>query len=439
MNLFFKKLTGKLQSTEKLEALIQQNKDIVVRYRRVENSAELKEYNELKKVIEAPEFKEKKRILTQTKYHDTETYRQLRKLRDMDNNKELQLYFFVNDSKILPEYLEFRKSENYIKLADKFSLLRSPYLRRMKKFEGSRAYKSWLKHNNSGLPQQYKELQAKIDSNEFQEERRFWKNPRRWLTTQEYKQECRFAELAALDDIQFFFAQRKEKIENLESYKTMFSDDFNWRKMSDSAWQPGFAYISEQLKQQHSFTNEHQAYNGGHNTGTVNGYLTVLTHKEKATAPAWDEKKGFVNQTFDYTSDVIQTAKSFEQKEGIFMAKIRCTGKVHHTLTLNCREKTPLVHLFNFNGKKMHIGYTSQNGFVGTTVTGLSWANFYVVTLRWTPTEMIWYLNNIEVFRVNRNLPKQPLYFSIASFLPKTEKPAEGHLDVDWVRVYKQA
>lgn len=439
MNLFFKKLTGKLQSTEKLENSFRQIQNDVARYREVEVSKELKEYNELKAIIEAPEFKEKKRILTQTKYKNTDPCHTLQELRRMEKNKELQLYFYVNESKILAEYMSFRQSENYVKLSDKSSVSHSPDLRRMQKFERSRAYKTWLKYSTSDLPQQFKNLQEQTESETFKKEKRFWENPRRWLTTPEYKQECRFAELAALDDIRFFFAQDGVRIQKIESYKATFSDDFNWKKMQDSSWRPGFAYKSDTLKQQHSFTAEHQANNKGHNTGTVNGYLTILTHKETVVAPAWDEKKGFVNQTFDYTSDVIQTADAFGQEEGIFMAKIRCSGKVHHTLTLGCRTKTPLVHLFNYNGRKLYVGNTSNAGFEGTTVSGLSWADYHIFTLRWTKTEMIWYVNNIEVFRTTRHLPSQALYLSVASFLPKTERPAEGRMEIDWVRVYKQA
>lgn len=439
MNLFFKKLTGRLQSTEKLEATLQQVQADIVRYRNVEKSEELKEYKELKEITESPEFKEKKRTLTQTKYKQTEPYRVMQDLHKMEKDKELQLYFDVNDSEILKEYLAFRESGDYVKTTDESSVAKSPDLRRMQKFEHSRAYKTWSKYNDAELPKQFKALQELTESEAFKKEKRFWKNPRRWLTTPEYKQECRFMELAAMDDIRFFIAQDEEKIKKIESYKNTFSDDFDWKKMQDSAWQPGFVYQSDKLKQQHSFTAEHQAYNKGRNTGTINGYLTILTHKEGVTAPAWDEKKGFISQSFNYTSDVIQTAKTFQQEEGIFMAKIRCTGKVHHTFTLANQTKTPLVHLFNYNGKRLFVGNTSSNGFEGTTVSGISLSKYYIYTLRWTKTEMIWYVNNVEVFRTAKKLPAQALYLSIASFLPKTERPAEGRIDVDWVRVYKQA
>ena len=49
---------------------------------------------------------------------------------------------------------------------------------------------------------------------------------------------------------------------------------------------------------------------------------------------------------------------------------------------------------------------------------------------------MIWYVNNIEVFRTTRDLPKEPLYLGVSSFLPLSDRPAEGKMEVDWVRVY---
>ncbi|MCM1034159.1 MAG: family 16 glycosylhydrolase [Paludibacter sp.] len=436
MNLFFKKLTGSLLSTYKLEARMKQYQTDIVRYRQVEASAELAEYNKLKELVDSKEFQQKKQQLTQTKYKATVTYQKLAELQRLTKNKALQRYFFVGESAVLADYLAFRASENYVKLTDKKMVKQSPELQRMLKFEKSKAYKTWLAYKDSELPKRYNALKEETASEVFQKENVFWANPRRWLTTEEYKQESRLAELAASADIVFFLAQDRKHIEEMEAWKTVFADDFDWRKMTDSAWRPGFCYKGAALKREHSFVNEHQANNGGRNTGTLNGNLTILTQKENVTAAAWDEKKGFVNKAFDYTSDVISTGDTFRSQEGLFMAKIRCSGKVHHTFWLGAGAKTPLVHLFNYNGKKLFVGNTSASGFNGTTVSGIGTTQYYIYSLRWTKTEMVWYVNNIEVFRTNRNMPTEPLYLAVSSFLPIMERPAEGKMEVDWVRVY---
>lgn len=435
MNLFFKKLTGRLVSTDRCEASFSDLKKQVIRYHQVENSAELAEYRELKKVVESKEFQAKKAKLTTTKYKDTEPHKILVRLHDLTKNKPLQLYFYVSESVLLKEYLAFRDSENYVKLTDPKLVRKSPDLKRMLKFERSKAYKTWLQFKNSPLPKQYQDLRAQVSTDEFQKEKIFWANSRRWLTTNEYLQECRLAELSANDDIKFFLMQNEKDIAYWESYKTTFVDEFDWRKMADSAWRPGFAYKADALKKQHSFTREYQANNNGKNTGTLQGCLTIVTQKEQVVAPAWDEKKGFVNQAFEYTADQVQTADAFRQKEGIFSAKIRCTGRVHHTFTLGADTQIPLVHIFNYNGRKIFVGNTSKLGFEGVGITGIPVNRYYIYSLRWTKNELIWYINNMEVFRTSRNLPTEALYLAFASFLPKAQKASEGKLDVDWVRV----
>lgn len=436
MNLFFKKLTGALLTTEKVEARIAQMQANIARYRQIETSEELAEYKRLLAIVNAKEFQAKKQHLTQTKYKETAPYKTLAELRRLEKNKALQLYFFVGESALLAEYLAFRESEDYVKLADKKEVSKSPDLKRLQKFEKSKAYRTWLAYKNSNELERYLALKEETATEVFQKENIFWANPRRWLTTEEYKQESRLAELSASDNIVFYLSQDLKQIEEMESWKTVFADGFDWRKMADSAWKPGFAYCCDALKKEHSFTNEHQANNGGKNTGTINGNLTILTQKEAVTAPAWDEKKGFVMKDFDYTSDVIQTADRFRQQEGLFLAKIRCSGKVHHAFWLGTDKKTPLVHLFNFNGKKLFVGNTTNSGFNGTTINGISLGQYYVYALRWTKNEMIWYVNNIEVFRTTRDLPKEPLYLGVSSFLPLSDRPAEGKMEVDWVRVY---
>lgn len=436
MNLFFKKLTGSLLPTDKLEARIKQQRADIVRYRQVEHSAELAEYIRLKEIVDSQVFQDTKHRLIHTKYKETAPYKTLAEVRRMEKDKALQLYFFVGESALLAEYLAFRESENYVKLSDKAEVRKSPDLKRMLKFEKSKAYRTWLAYKDAEEPKRYLALKEETATEAFQKENVFWANPRRWLTTEEYKQDSRLAELAASADIVFYLAQDRKHIEQMEAWKTAFADDFDWRKMADSAWKPGFAYCCDALKKEHSFTNEHQANNGGKNTGTINGNLTILTQKEAVTAPAWDEKKGFVMKDFDYTSDVIQTADRFRQQEGLFLAKIRCSGKVHHAFWLGTDKKTPLVHLFNFNGKKLFVGNTTNSGFNGTTISGISLGQYYVYALRWTKNEMIWYVNNIEVFRTTRDLPKEPLYLGVSSFLPLSDRPAEGKMEVDWVRVY---
>ena len=408
----------------------------IVRYRRVEQSKALKEYLELKAIVESKEFQQKKYNLVHTKYKSTPTYQTIRRYKELLHDKQLQMYLEMEGSQRLKDYNEFRASENYVKLQDKKEVRNSLELKQMAEFEKSKAYKSYLRYRDSKLPEQFKALTAEVATDEYKKQHAFWSNPNRWKTTDEYQQEVRFKQLAVMEDIIFFLQQDPKEIARLEAWKAVFTDEFSWQRLADSKWKAGFAYDSDKLVHQHSYANEQQAYNGGKNVGTIDGKLRLFTKNERVTAPAWDPKRGFINKDFDYTSDIIQTADTFRQARGLFMAKIRVEGNIHHTLWLGCGQKLPMLTLFHYNGKRITMGNYSAKGFDGTSVSGISAEAYYIYSLEWTESELIWYVNNVEVYRTSHNLPKEKLYLAVSSFIDAQQRAAEGCINVAWIRVY---
>ncbi len=438
MNLLFKRLTGKLQSTDRMEEYIAQMEQDIARYHAVEQSPELAEYKQLKEKVASKEFCQKKQNLIQTKYKSTKYYMTYHELHIMQKDKTLQLYQQVKDSSQLKEYKAFRASGDYIKLSDKALVKKSPDLKNMLRFEQSKAYKAYVQYSTSLVPDKYERLRAQVADEAFQRENAFWANPKRWLTTEEHIDEVRLQQLSQLPDIVFYLAQDAKKIEEMEKYVLTFGEEFQWTHLAESKWKPGFCYKNKHLLQQHSFANEQQANNGGRNTGTINGTFTILTKREQITAPAWDTKKGFINKDFSYTSDVVNTADSFRQQEGLFMVKLRCSGRIHHAAWLGAESKLPLLTLFHFNGKNIVMGNTTNEGFEGTRVTGINPSQFYIYSLRWNRSELIWYVNNVEVYRTKHNIPREALYLALSSFIAARQRPYEGKLEVDWIRVYKR-
>ena len=438
MNLFFKKLTGQLHSTERLERRIMAEEERIARYRQVEQSAELKEYLELKKIVESKEFQQKKYNWVHTKYKSTSTHAIISEYKALLHDKKLQLFLEMENSQRLKDFLEFRQSENYVKLQSKKEVRNSLELKQMAAFEKSKEYKSYLTYRDSKLPARFKALVAEVATDEYKKQHAFWSNPNRWKTTDEYQQEARYKRLSAMTDINFFLKQDPREIEQMERWKTVFEDEFDWVKLSASKWRAGFAYDNPKLLKIHSFANEQQANNGGKNVGTINGNLHLFTKLEKATAPAWDTKTGFKNKEFDYTSDIIQTAENFRQQGGLFMAKIRTTGRIHHALWLGTGSKLPLLSIFHFNGKHITVGNYTEKGFDGEVVRGISPNMYYIYSLRWTDKELIWYVNNVEVYRTSRNIPKEKLFLAISSFIDEKQRAQEGLINVAWIRVFAE-
>jgi beta-glucanase (GH16 family) len=244
----------------------------------------------------------------------------------------------------------------------------------------------------------------------------------------------RIKKLKKHPEVRFYLSNSGKKIQQVF---LAFNDDFRWNKLIESRWKPGFNFDNKQLKNHYTFENEQQAYNHGRNTSASDGILTIRTKKQSIESLAWHPSKGFVPKKFQYTSDVIQTAASFRQQGGIFKAKIRCSGPIHHAWWLASENMEPHINIFHYNGKEIQMGYVNQQSGDGISITGINPEEFYIYSLHWTKDELIWHINNKEVFRTSGDIPLQDLFMNFNSFISGNQLPAEGKLEVDWVRVYQ--
>lgn len=437
MNLFWKKLLGQITPTEKLEKRDEEITIAMKRYEKVSKSVELAEYQKLFQEVKTAAFIEHKKTLQNRKYKDTEECRAMKRFNKLHHSPLLKTYYKVLNSAELKAFVAFEKTPEYLKLGDKKEVAASEKLQNMKAFEKSKDYKTYCRFHDSFTTKEYEELKKKVESDEFKQINAFWENPQRWQTTTEYKREQRFYELAKNPDIEFYTNEKPERFKEFLNQKLVFADAFDWNSLDKSSWNFGFHYKNPTTIGNHSFSNEKQANNGGKNSQVRDGILTISTKKETVTARAWNPEKGFVMQQFDYTADVLQTGAKFRQKGGIFSAKIRCTGNVNHAFWLGADGKLPHINIFHFDGHKINVGNAYNNIFDGTKITGINPAQFYIYTLKWTKNELIWMLNNIEVYRTSANIPKEEMFLVFNSFIPQKSHGSEGTLEIDWVKVYQ--
>ena len=177
---------------------------------------------------------------------------------------------------------------------------------------------------------------------DFQKQHGVWADTKRWQHSDQFKTWQRYQELANSEDIKFFFESRQEKIDWAEIFRPAFDDDMS----SSKNWKAGFGYTNPAMKDGHSRTSERQAYVNGKNAFFVDGRMEIETREESHKAIAWDEKKGFVEQVFDYTSDVMNTKVAFMQESGLFSAKVRSQGTGHHFFGLSTgKQGSPMIAL----------------------------------------------------------------------------------------------
>jgi hypothetical protein len=356
-------------NTKAFEQWLQEQAHIIVRYRQVEKSELLAEYHTLKKVVESTDFQAKKHELMTTQYADTQEGQTMAAYNSLKWNTSVILY----------------------------NLLKK---------------QAWREKAEVA---EYLALSEKIQAPEFQQANAFWKNPKRWLTTEESQQEKRYNELKKHADIQFFFQHTEEEVAVLESYKNVWAEECETAQLS-KAWETGFLYPSKELKANHSHVSEQQAYTQGRNTLVANRVWSILTKKEKVTSAAWHPTKGMVMHNFAYTSDIWHTAQAVAPTSGVLQAKVRVTGKAKHMISLTTTNAKKAIQLL----PQDHLTKEA------------------IYTLVWNEKEVVNYVNNLEISRSTNPLAGQPLHLLVRSYLPENQKAGSGQMDIDWIRIYTQ-
>ena len=434
MNLFTARLTGRMLSTEKFEKTIYEMQERVKRYRQIEKSPELAEYLELKKIVESSDFQERKNELANRKYKDTQEGRMMKEYEALSNSSAIRRYRRALKDEEFQAFLAFRETEDFRKIKSFKEVLKSAELRRYNMLYYSSYYKNYLKVLNSSELRRLETLEEEVHKEDFQTRHALWADAKRWQHSEQYKTEQRYLELANSDDIKFYYTQREERIDWAELFRPSFDDDMS----SAKNWKPGYGYANPAMKDGHSRTSERQAYNGGKNTFFVDGRMDLETREESKKAIAWDEKKGFVEQIFDFTSDVMNTKEAFAQESGMFMAKVRSKGAGHHFFGLTTGKlNSPMIALYHYNGKTHQLGLVNGDKTKMVDLSGMFRSAYYVYTFRWTKNELIWFVNDLELLRLPNRLPKEAMFFLAQSWLPMKEKGGEGALRVQWARVYR--
>ena len=201
MNLFTARLTGKMVSTEQFEDNMHEAQLRVIRYRQVEKSPELAEYLALKAEVESSAFQEHKQELINRKYRDTDEGRKTAFRDKLAGSLRMRGYKLAVDNQTFQAFLAFQQTEDFSKISSIKERMKSSELRMFNMIYRSAFYKNYMKVLNSDELKQLNELEAEINSEDFQKRDAVWSDSKRWQHSEEYQKEQRFKELAKMDDI----------------------------------------------------------------------------------------------------------------------------------------------------------------------------------------------------------------------------------------------
>jgi hypothetical protein len=437
-------------------------------------------YNSLKKEIESSEFQNKVKAIGQQKFSSTPEYQQWQKWHDLSKNSHLVSYFKIKKSKDLQRFNELEKAEktqhwvelektvhsaefkkaeqnkkefkesNYYTVFEEFNKLKADAdIRFWKKFKQSAAYSNYVETEQSTLLKEYNSLLEVINSEDFIQTKKYYEQPaqKKIEASEEYKLIEEFEQLKKSEKIIWYIKnQNSEKFNWIKHWELKFCEEFAGSKLDTDNWLTRYCQADKFLNANYSLEGDYHCYTEGKNTNLKDSVCSIVTRKEKITGEAWSTAFGFFEREFDYTSGLINTAKSFRSKYGIIKAKVKfeAAGSVTHNFWLGADQMLPHIDICKFDMNKIYFTRFSGDGngldkkVCSYNASKLS-QGWWIIELEWQPGKLIWRVNGLKLYELSSNIPDIDMYLAFSSGLYRaaTEQSSSVSFDIDWVRWFQ--
>jgi hypothetical protein len=434
------------------------------RFREMDASQKITEYETLEKFIQSSEFKEKQKVRPFT-FKDTDEFRKmiehkaLRKdpeikaflkkgLREGESKSRTILRFeeldiFINSSEFRQKKkmrpITFKDSEEYKQLLEYNRLKKNLEIKEYYIFKSSKEYKNFLNIDGSMRLARYHELKDYIATPEFKDKKNYLLDKKRFEKTEMSDQIKEYEKLKKSDDIIWYFKVKDStKFDLIKSRELTFSDEFESDRLDTARWITNYYWGEKLLKDRYSVSTDMQAYTEKENFEIRNSVLKIVTKPQKITGKEWSPAFGFKVREFNYSSGIINSGGSFRQKYGIFSAKIKLGNPTAKNSFWMLGDKiTPHIDVCRTSAGKVMLDIFSNGDKPMKTSIGSKYANdFFIYTLEWTPDKLVWKINDTVAFIQTSNVPQEPLFINFSGGL---DKPISGmtSMEIDWVRVYK--
>jgi hypothetical protein len=438
--------------------------NMLKRYKEMDGSSKITEFEALEKFIESPAFREKQKMKPFT-FKDTDEYRKFDEFKSLKKDHEVRAYLKAKDkaelkkSKTIQRYEElsafikssefldkkkmkpitFKDSEEYKKLLEYKRIKGSLEIKEFYMFKSSKEYANYLNTNNSSRLKRYYELKEYIATPEFKKQKVYLQDKKRFEKTEMFKEIQEYNILKKNKDIIWYFKVRdSEKFDILKSREMTFSDEFEGEQLDTKKWLTNYYWGEKLLKDRYSIESDLQAYTEKENFEIRNSTLKINTKPQKIQGKAWSAAKGFSTKEFSYTSGLINSGASFRQKYGVFTAKIKLGNPNAKSAFWMLADKiTPHLDICRTAAGKVWFDYFTTKGTNLKTSVGPRYSkDFFIYTLEWTSDRLVWKINGVEVLSQTSDIPQEPMYILLAGGL---DKPINGitSMEIDWVRIYK--
>lgn len=457
------KILRTTHEAETFRALFREDEEL---FHRVEKSEELKRFKELKAVIEDPAFKKRRKEIEGLSYKDSEYYKAEKQYKALLKMRKLKSYLLIHDSQELRGYEKVKTTEEYeeylkLKVVVKSvgfdkklhaaeyaaykQIIRRPKIAALIKFENLKAFKDYCEIKMTGLPQEFQQLTAYIQSDDFKNNRKYLLDKNRYLTTEDYKLLEEFETLQRRSEIVKYNTLLNDPyFRSMCRWQLVFEDHFDKGVLDATKWITRYYAGERFLNDTYGVGNDVQLFTP--DNITFNGSAVCLNFKkESIIGKYWDQNVGIRERKYDYTSAMLSTATSFRQRYGRFEAKIKLNrADVASCFWMLGETQVPHVEIMKCQADGVIAGrvypYRAAVANDIQPLKDIELANeYYIFTLEWTEDKMVWMVNDLVVKEEKENIPDVPMYivFSLGANHVPSSKNIPARMEIDWVRGYR--
>ncbi|HPF04263.1 MAG TPA: glycoside hydrolase family 16 protein [Bacteroidales bacterium] len=434
------------------------------RFREMDGSQKIKDFEALGSFIDSFEFKQKQKMKP-VRFKDTDEYRKFLEYKALKSDPEIRSYLKaaakgdVEKSKSVQRFEElskyitsqeflakknmkpvtFKDTEEYARLLDYKRQKKSADIKEYYAFRDSKEYANYLTLEGSQRLNRYYELKDYVASADFIERKNYLLDTKRFEKTSMFRELKEYENLKKNEDLSWYFKNRdSDRFDILKNRELTFSDEFEGSTIDRSLWLTRYYWGDKLLKDNYSVESDLHAYTSEGNFEARNSILRITTKPGKTNGKVWQADKGFTTKEFGYSSGIINTGASFRQKYGIFTAKIRLGNpSARNAFWLLSDRITPHIDICRTSDSRVWFDIFPSADKVFKSSIGSKYASgFYIYSLEWTTSKLVWKINGEEVFSRTTDIPQEPMYISLAGGL---DKPINGMsvMEIDWVRVYQ--
>lgn len=475
---------GLIPKTDKVEETDNKLRKDFQEYREIEKSDELKRFHELEKEVNSTGFAAKKKEILSKKYKNTGEYATEKEFRKLEKSKAIRNYFKVKDSRNLEEYKsfqtsdikkrmdelenfmrsdaiakakanlspkEYKNSEEAAKEREYLQLLKSPQVKKIRKFEKSAAFNEYKRVEESGQLKRYKELKENVNTEKFKEFKEYMNLPgkKKYILSDEYKKEVEYKELRESERIQWYFkVKKKYPFREIEKWELVLEENFDESKPDSKKWIHRYINGDKLIGMPYVLADDQHAFTDGKNVEVIGSHLSIITRQEKASSFTWSPLTGFTEKEFDFTSDMISSGKSHKFKYGLFKAKVKIgPSDVTQAFSLMADQMLPHIDIFRYDHKKLLAGSFCKNGSktgftksVEKTGGSRYTRDFFIYSLEWKPGKLTWKINDVPFKVQSQGIPEADMHIVFNASLKNYAKAMglPSRLEIDWIRVYRE-